>query len=88
MRSAVAFARARVLCEIRHAATRISYWVRPYDMLADRRRWFWEPRTPCGFQCGLRLESVRLCAQCQLSAGVDRPVGDPQCPHKGQGWHQ
>lgn len=25
-----------------------SYWVRPYDMLADRRRWFWQPRTPCG----------------------------------------
>lgn len=28
---------------------RISYRVRPYDMLADRRRWFWQPRTPCQF---------------------------------------
>lgn len=25
-----------------------AYAVRPYDMLADRRRWFWQPRTPCG----------------------------------------
>jgi hypothetical protein len=23
------------------------YQVRPYDMLADRRRWFWQPRTRC-----------------------------------------
>ena len=23
------------------------YWVRPYDMLADARRWRWQPRTPC-----------------------------------------
>jgi hypothetical protein len=27
----------------------LSYTVRPYDMLADRRRWFWQPRTPCGW---------------------------------------
>ncbi len=27
----------------------IGYRVRPYDMLADRRRWCWQPRTPCGF---------------------------------------
>lgn len=26
---------------------RISYWLRPYDMLADRRRWFWRPRQRC-----------------------------------------
>ena len=25
-----------------------SYWVRPYDMLADRRRWFWQKATRCG----------------------------------------
>lgn len=24
-----------------------SYAVRPYDMIADQRRWFWQPRTPC-----------------------------------------
>lgn len=27
----------------------VSYAIRPYDMLADRRRWFWQPRTPCQF---------------------------------------
>lgn len=26
-----------------------SYAIRPYDMLADRRRWFWQPPTPCQF---------------------------------------
>lgn len=24
------------------------YWVRPYDMLADRRRWFWQKQQRCG----------------------------------------
>lgn len=29
------------------------YWIRPYDMLADRRRWRWQPAQRCGFgiQC-------------------------------------
>lgn len=26
---------------------RIGYLIRPYDMIADRRRWFWQPREPC-----------------------------------------
>ena len=29
------------------------YWIRPYDMLADRRRWRWEPRQRCGFSYGI-----------------------------------
>jgi hypothetical protein len=33
----------------RWALARAGYAVRPYDMIADRRRWFWQPRTPCGF---------------------------------------
>ena len=28
---------------------RVGYVVRPYDMLADRRRWFWQPRARCGW---------------------------------------
>ncbi len=27
----------------------LSYAIRPYDMLADRRRWFWQRRQRCGF---------------------------------------
>ena len=27
-----------------------AYWIRPYDMLADQRRWFWQPGQPCQFQ--------------------------------------
>ncbi len=28
---------------------RVGYAVRPYDMLADSRRWFWQPRQKCGW---------------------------------------
>lgn len=28
---------------------RIGYRLRPYDMLADRRRWWWQPRQRCGW---------------------------------------
>lgn len=31
------------------AFDRFKYVVRPYDMIADKRRWFWQPRTPCGW---------------------------------------
>lgn len=27
-----------------------------------------------------------LCAQCQLTLLVDRPVGDPECPHTEEWW--
>jgi hypothetical protein len=33
--------------EVVHAWATAGYWIRPYDMLADRRRWFWQPRTRC-----------------------------------------
>lgn len=32
---------------VRWAATRVGYWLRPYDMLADSRRWCWQPRQRC-----------------------------------------
>lgn len=32
---------------LRWAIERLGYVVRPYDMLADRRRWFWQRATPC-----------------------------------------
>lgn len=27
----------------------LGYRIRPYDVIADRRRWFWQPRTLCQF---------------------------------------
>lgn len=33
------------------------YWIRPYDMLADRRRWRWRPRQRCGWSYGLRADA-------------------------------
>jgi hypothetical protein len=38
-----------VAAEIAYAATTFGYWIRPYDMLADRRRWRWQPQQRCGF---------------------------------------
>lgn len=32
---------------LRSVALYATYWVKPYDMLADRRRWFWQRRTSC-----------------------------------------
>jgi hypothetical protein len=29
------------------AVVRAGYWLRPYDMLADRRRWRWQPAQRC-----------------------------------------
>jgi hypothetical protein len=26
----------------------LGYWIRPYDMLADRRHWRWQRPAPCG----------------------------------------
>ena len=34
----------------------LSYAVRPYDMIADDRRWFWQPRTHCGWSYGYHLD--------------------------------
>jgi hypothetical protein len=34
------------------AVVRVGYWIRPYDMLADARRWFWQRRSCC--RCGRR----------------------------------
>lgn len=30
-----------------YAWIRFSYWLRPYDMIADRRRWMWQRRSRC-----------------------------------------
>lgn len=38
---------AIVRADLRYAAQSIGYWIRPYDMLADRRRWRWQPPTCC-----------------------------------------
>lgn len=41
-----------LVAEVVWAARRVGYWVRPYDMLADARRWRWRPRQRCGFASG------------------------------------
>jgi hypothetical protein len=46
----------------------LGYAVRPYDMIADRRRWFRQPRTRCGFSYGYRIEEGTLTV-----ANPDRP---------------
>jgi hypothetical protein len=39
----------RLLAEVRFWLGRLGYWVRPFDMLADRRRWRWQSATPCWY---------------------------------------
>ncbi len=33
-------------------ARRVGYWIRPYDMRADARRWRWQARQRCQFSGG------------------------------------
>ena len=33
---------------VRHCGTWLGYVVRPYDAVADARRWRWQPPAPCG----------------------------------------
>lgn len=40
----------RVRIEVRHGLIMAGYWVRPYDMLLDRRRWRWQPAGLCGYR--------------------------------------
>lgn len=45
----------RAWAEVRHATESVGYWLRPFDMLADRRRWFWQERQRCQWSTrGLR----------------------------------
>lgn len=63
----------------------LAYVVRPYDMLADRRRWFWQPRTPCGRELleidrnarayGWEVGRGQGCGQ-QVKASPDNPFMD------------
>lgn len=39
-----------IICEILYAGQSAGYWIRPYDMIADRRRWRWQRRAKCGSQ--------------------------------------
>jgi len=37
-----------VYAHLAWAGRTAGYWVRPYDQLADRRRWRWQARHWCG----------------------------------------
>jgi hypothetical protein len=56
------------------------YWIRPFDSLADRRRWRWQPRQPCGLG-GVSPETARALAE---HAGRSEPGGvTPDPPGRG-----
>ncbi len=40
--NAVILAARRVVAEVAHALVMADYWVRPYDMHLDARRWRWQ----------------------------------------------
>lgn len=41
---------AWIWAEAVYAVTSLGYLIRPYDTLADCRRWWWQPRQLCGQQ--------------------------------------
>lgn len=45
-----------LIAEVRHFATSVGYVIRPYDMLADRRRWWFQPRQRCGWSYGICID--------------------------------
>ncbi len=51
-----------VWVEVRWWAESFGYWLRPYDMLADARRWRWQPRQRCGWSqlAHTRVDHERL----------------------------
>lgn len=60
---------SRARTEVTYAWSCAWYWVRPYDMLADRRRWRWRPRARCGSEV---WASAPADVQAALSALVKR----------------
>ena len=48
-----------------------SYRVRPYDDLADRRHWWWQTPTPCGFG------SLAPAERAQLADAIREAMGPP-----------
>lgn len=52
------------------------YWIRPFDMLADRRRWAWQPRQPCGLG-GVSPETERAVRAAFLHASGTDDQGEP-----------
>lgn len=59
------------LCDLAYGGptlwTRWRYWIRPFDSLADRRRWKWQPRQPCG------LDGVSPETRAALIRAAQRP---------------
>jgi hypothetical protein len=46
--TATTLAGPRISAEFIYRAGQLGYWIRPYDPLADARRWRWRPAQPCG----------------------------------------
>lgn len=46
---------------IHGTAVQAGYVIKPYDMLSDRRRWFWQPRTRCN--SGLLAFHLAACSR-------------------------
>lgn len=88
----------------RHLLVALGYWMRPYDMLADRRRWRWQRPAACGLPPGYGLRMLqdltpgqraellalkhRLAARRDLSAQVSRTPWPPEEQVPATGWAQ
>ena len=54
---------------LRYSLTNLGYLIRPYDMIADRRRWWWQRRAKCGSQVWAELPDD---VKAQLAAAILR----------------
>jgi hypothetical protein len=68
------------------ALVRVGYWLRPYDMLADRRRWFWQPAMRCGLPPSIAAAVQRAVVErmvCHHCGRLPEADGDHSCtcPH-------
>lgn len=48
----------------------VGYWIRPYDMLADARRWRWQPRAKCGRQVFAELPEPTRAALVHMAESI------------------
>lgn len=62
---------------IRWPLAAAGYRIRPYDMLADRRRWFWQPRQ----RCGLPPADVDAIVEAIRRHQAENPDWKPSNPH-------
>jgi hypothetical protein len=59
------------------AAESAGYWIRPYDMITDARRWRWQPRAKCGSQVFAELPDTDRLELINIAEHIRRREVEP-----------